>query len=402
MGKAKFNLRITKSDKLQPIYLKCQIKGKRFSYATELKAFPTKWDFKKQRVKGYSSEAKMINKQLNHLQQLFDNCYFDIKHSDLSLTIDNVKQCFLKKVGGYNDTITISKYSNHLKSQYDKIGKTYYLKSTVDLLNEYQENLTFEDLTLDFYYNFLAFLYDHKKNYKRGYINKIIQRVRQLCKAAIKEEITTNLAFKNFALVEDETTQIYLNEKQISQLFYVSLEDDALEKIKDLFLIACGLGLRFSDWNQIKKSNFKTIDGVTVLSVKTKKDNKALSIPINIFWWTKKLLEKYNYSPPIAHYQQFHLKLSIIAEKAHLIKTVELIEYTKTKTTKQLRICDKVGTHTARRSFVTNAKLKGFTDSQIRKMTGHKTIISFNKYDKQTAVQNAVEIGKKAKLKAIK
>jgi integrase len=48
-----------------------------------------------------------------------------------------------------------------------------------------------------------------------------------------------------------------------------------------------------------------------------------------------------------------------------------------------------VGSHTARRSFATNAYLSGVPTISIMKMTGHRTEASFMKYIKVTLTENA-------------
>ena len=65
-------------------------------------------------------------------------------------------------------------------------------------------------------------------------------------------------------------------------------------------------------------------------------------------------------------------------------------------TTLKKPLFERISTHTARRSFVTNMKLKGIQDSEIMKMTGHKDGKTLAKYDKETSIQNAVKLGKKS------
>ncbi len=51
-----------------------------------------------------------------------------------------------------------------------------------------------------------------------------------------------------------------------------------------------------------------------------------------------------------------------------------------------------ITTHTARRSFATNAYLAGLDSVTIMKITGHKTETSFMKYIKVTAEENALKL----------
>jgi integrase len=67
-----------------------------------------------------------------------------------------------------------------------------------------------------------------------------------------------------------------------------------------------------------------------------------------------------------------------------------------------------VSTHTARRSFATNAFKRGMAAADIMKFTGHTTIASFMKYIKTTTEESAVILADhefftgKSPLKAVK
>ena len=53
---------------------------------------------------------------------------------------------------------------------------------------------------------------------------------------------------------------------------------------------------------------------------------------------------------------------------------------------------DLVTSHTARRSFATNAYLAGLPPISIMKITGHKTESSFMKYIKISEKENAIQL----------
>jgi hypothetical protein len=51
-----------------------------------------------------------------------------------------------------------------------------------------------------------------------------------------------------------------------------------------------------------------------------------------------------------------------------------------------------ISSHTARRSFATNAYLAGISSLQIRKITGHTTEESFLHYIRASGLENAVSL----------
>ena len=136
------------------------------------------------------------------------------------------------------------------------------------------------------------------------------------------------------------------------------------------------------------------IKGQLILSIKDQKRDNYLAVPLNLFPYTILILEKYNYKLPKLRNNVFNKHIKTVAEKMSWTEIIPMTVYKKQVAVKTFRFCDIIGSHTARRSFVTNLKSR-FSDSEIMKMTGHKSTKSFNKYDKQTAEENAVLIAEK-------
>ena len=84
--------------------------------------------------------------------------------------------------------------------------------------------------------------------------------------------------------------------------------------------------------------------------------------------------------------QKFNDYLKELAQRADL---TELVQTTRTKGGRKVTTTrpkwELVTTHTARRSFATNAYKGGVSTVDIMKMTGHKTETSFMRYIKVTA-----------------
>lgn len=126
------------------------------------------------------------------------------------------------------------------------------------------------------------------------------------------------------------------------------------------------------------------------ISIDTYKTHNRVIIPIGKR--VKEILVKYNNRPPKPQSNQSTNRLlKKLCEKAGI---TELITYTETVGGKRkeqtVRKCDKVTTHTARRSFATNAFLSNMSPPlSIMAMTGHKTESSFMKYIRISKEENA-------------
>lgn len=81
-----------------------------------------------------------------------------------------------------------------------------------------------------------------------------------------------------------------------------------------------------------------------------------------------------------------------VAKKAGINKIVKIKEYRGGKEIEQyFEKWELVTTHTARRSFATNAMLAGIPITEIMKMGGWKSISSFAKYIRTTQIETALQ-----------
>ena len=209
---------------------------------------------------------------------------------------------------------------------------------------------------------------------------------------------------REFRKLEEEVDSIYLTNDELQTLFTLDLGDTPrLAKVRDLFLIGCYTGLRFSDFTQLRPANI--VLGGRILTVATQKTGARVSIPLNPN--VLAILAKYTRTnnadttgpgtlPRALTNQKFNQYLKELAERAGAVNPAfcSLIERTRTeggrKETRTVQKWELVTTHTARRSFATNAFLAGLPPESIMKVTGHKSAVMFMKYIKVTTEQNAL------------
>ena len=189
-----------------------------------------------------------------------------------------------------------------------------------------------------------------------------------------------------FKVLEESAETIYQNPEELEILFKLDLnKTPGIERTRDLFLIGCWTGLRFSDFTQIQAENF--VDGN--IRVKTQKTGELVIIPLHPI--VDFILNKYEGKLPKAiSNQKFneHLKeLGKIAgfEEKRSISTTKGGK----KDTQFLAKWELISSHTARRSFATNLYNEGENAVTLMKITGHKTERSFLKYIKMDKEQAA-------------
>lgn len=185
---------------------------------------------------------------------------------------------------------------------------------------------------------------------------------------------------QQIALTPDEVSHIY--HFDISTIKRKKQHLKKLEEVRDMFVLSCNLGQRFSDMIRVDKTCFDR-HIFSILQQKTgiraRVDIDRMSIDSKT---TYAILEKYNYTSPLTTDISCYNKY--IKELLQYIGFKELIKReTKVNGVVQVIYEPKwklVGSHTARRTFATNNVLRGFKTSEIRRATGHKSESAFEKY----------------------
>ena len=157
--------------------------------------------------------------------------------------------------------------------------------------------------------------------------------------------------------------------------------------MRDLFVIGCYTGLRFSDLSQISTDNF--INNGTQIKLKTEKTGELVVIPLHKT--VKEIIKKYNGQIPEAMSNpKMNLHIKRIARMAKIKdKTMTSITKGGEKQTTVREKWEQVTVHTARRSFATNMYLLDIPTISIMKITGHKTEKAFLLYIKISQEENA-------------
>jgi len=181
---------------------------------------------------------------------------------------------------------------------------------------------------------------------------------------------------------------IYLTTKEISDMMELKDFDTPLyEVVRDLFVIGCKTGLRYSDYAMLSKAR---IDN-DFIYITQKKTQSRVTIPIHPI--VKQMLSKYPDGLPAAPPNQvFNRYLKEIAKKLPQLNT----DFEKVLTREGLpdsKIYKKyeiISSHSSRRSFATNEYLNGTPTITIMAITGHKSEKSFLSYIKADSLQHAM------------
>ena len=258
--------------------------------------------------------------------------------------------------------------------------------------------ITFKELDYNFYLELLEFLtYDYSLQNRKtpefglriSSIGKNIKQLRMFVKDRVRRKIIAPIDMEDFKIVDEETDAVYLSYEEIGKIYNVDLsQDKTLAFYRDMFVLGCLTGLRFSDYSTLHWSDLRN----GLLFKKTNKMDSWVVIPLRKE--AEEIFKRhYIQDVPKIRNAAFNTAIKDIAALAGISQS---ITFTYKKGNKDISVTRPkshwVTSHTCRRSFCTNEYLAGTEVSLIMKISGHKTHKEFFKYIRVTQEEAARKI----------
>jgi integrase len=396
------------------IFARICYSGFKLKYYTTEKINPQFWNSKTQRAEremGLRNYAS-FNQRLDDLTSEIRTIYrYYLKDNGNQIPepeiLKRVLDAEIKKVAPAKDQLrTLLGFFEELINQtvsggrvQPNTGKPYspatvqVYRNTLQRLNKFQSTrkriIDFTTIDLDFYTDFTEYLSRHLK-LSTNTIGKDIKTLKTVLNEATERGINTNLQFKSrrFSTTSEQTDSIYLTERELKEMEALDLKGNTRqENVRDLFLIGCYTGLRYSDFSIIKPEQIK--DGYIELKEQTKTGNPVI-IPVHAT--VNRILEKYNGQLPKSISNQ--KTNSYLKEIGRLMPSLQM-NFSRAITKGGVKVMtnyqkwELLSTHTARRSFATNEYLNGTPTITIMAITGHRTEKAFLRYIKLTPKEHA-------------
>ena len=216
----------------------------------------------------------------------------------------------------------------------------------------------------------------------------------QIIKYAVKHKKipAAKMVELEFDTRREETDSIYLTEDEILQLLDIhEFEEPEHEQVRDVFVLGCFTGMRFSDYSKIDTSAIRN----NRLEFVQKKTGAKATIPIHPV--VNAILKKYdNMLPKVPSNNEFNRIIKIVGEKLPCLHVpfTKQVTYKRVLTEFVAMKYSFLQTHTARRSFCSNEYLKGTDPMIIMSISGHRSHKSFMRYIKVSGEQFADKLEK--------
>lgn len=400
--KPKYN---TKTGQI-PIYVKYEYnRVKRVLIPINFSIDHNYWDSKKKWIKNSCPEYEKINNALIDLTSRLGNILTHAKENEIDPIVDYVLLELAKKKDYDTKTKKID-----LFAQLDKYIEEKKTKVVPDVIKDYKalkkhlngfkdyssQHISFSNLNITFYnefvdyLNFTAIKKDKTVGLENNTVGKQIKNLKAFVRNRIDNKIIPNIDLKAFKRIVEEVDHIFLSEKEISNIYNLNLKDNPdYDKIRDVFVVGCYTGLRYSDLSSLNPEHIDT--NLEIITLTQRKVHKPVTIPL--IDYVPIILKKYNYQLPKIHLNEFNEEIKKVGALAGINQPCETIRYKGKKPIKEIKLkCELISSHTCRRSFCTNMYLIGFPAEELMKISGHKSTTAFLTYIKVDNLQAAMRL----------
>lgn len=357
-----------------------QFKGGRFNWSTSQTVSEQNWEngtIKRDKPTQCITTYPTMRRYFDAIKTVCINHLSGHINADrLKTDLSKLTRTHLPEPDGFFETYEKIINTTQIKGKPITDGTKRSKRQSMHKLLEYAPDLTFQSITIDFYHQYTVWLRERTPKT----VGKHIKELKAIMREAEDRgyPVCQDYKKKKFAVERPTKDSTFLTMEEIEKVYKADVAAN-LVPIRDMFVIACLTGQRIGDWHQLSPNNLE--DGL--LKVVQEKTGGTVYIPVHnlvrIIW------NKYNGLPKLLSDQKFNELIKEVCEKAKLGKIMvdgELQEKS-----------EHISSHTARRSFASNAFLAGMDTLSIRKFTGHKSESSFLKYIRLDERQHGKKAG---------
>lgn len=388
-----------KTKEVTKIMLRAYVaKDKRdFVYSTGQSIKTSEWDFSVGLPKSKRGEQGKENARVRAILDKFSSFYEDTVNDNSINPYFDISRQYLKEkfdlkfkgVVTVNKVMVKSLYPSDYLDEFleekknagtlDKLSLQKY-KTSVGVFIEFEESIKkykFEDINDDLFPKYLAYIRTEKQ-YQDSTLHRHLKFLKTYWSWVFKKNKKDRSGYDNWSYSNREADKIALSEEDLELLENYNPVSKYEEEVVDTFLIGCYSGQRFSDYSLFRSSDIRN----NMLVKVAEKTTNISYIPLHPKLKVK--LEKYNYNvPDLTWSQSFNRTLQRICVAIGMEEEVKITEFRgNSKKEYFKKRGELVGSHTARRTFITLSHAKGMTDKTIMSICGIKDIKTLHKYIK--------------------
>jgi len=354
------------SDGTALVQIEAYLRPNKKYFSTRIYLSPDQWDDNQRKVMNHPNAIKLNNLIFSFIAELESielrerkqNKYFSL--NTLSNYINgHPSDSFIKFIE--NETI-----SNNIANS-TRAG----LMTTIKVLKLYKPDILFQELNYNLLIDIERFLYS--RGLCANTIDKYFRHIKRFINLAINKNLfdLNNYPFRKFKTRTEAVDREYLTPEELLLIEQMELATDNPRRrmVRDMFLLGCYTGLRFSDINALCKQNITTQNNRQWIHIRMQKTNEVVRIPIYLLFDAKgaEIVNKYIttnkesiFSRITNHHANIFLREIVALAGIH----------------------KKITFHCARHTNATLLLYKGISITTIQKLLGHKKLQTTQIYSK--------------------
>ena len=377
----------------------------------------SKWSTETQRCNNGTTHGKKkiaaseINKEIQRVSNFIDKFFDTHELKGTTPTTDELNNEYNRTINGVIDLLpltdkTIFDYFDEFVASQSvennwKLSTLEKFSAIKNHFKAFDKNLTFDRFTKDGLNDYVAYLRD-TKDMRNSTILKQLAFLKWFLKWATGEEHNTNTAFSSFSpkMPKADKKVIFLDWTELMTVYnfdfsaaqktlpdgsVIDLESEnkkALERVRDVFCFCCFTSLRYSDVENLKRSDIKNNE----IHITTIKTDDSLTIELNNY--SKAILAKYadevypnNKALPVISNVRMNDHLKDMGEVCGLNELIAITYFKGSKRFDEVyKKYELLTTHCGRRTFICNALTLGIAPQTVMKWTGHTDYKSMKPY----------------------
>jgi len=383
------------------------------SFGIGIKVDADKWSYETQRCKNNTTHGKKkipantLNKEIQRTHDIAEAIFYDFEQKGTTPTVAEFKTAFnLRNGKQQNQNDTQDKSFFDIYDEYTAkqgvvnswgISMNRKFNSLKLHLINFNNNISFDIINDDFMIEFIKY-FQSKESMKIRYkdcnvgmqnttISKRIVFLKMFLRWAKKNghyhgDVHENFKLKLKGTDGNNKEVVHLTWNELIHLYNFKFENPAYEKAKDVFCFCCFSSLRYSDVQNLKKSDIKN----DCINIVTQKTVEGLKIELNKY--SKAILDKYKDNEsantlPVISNQNLNNYLKEICKTAEINDPQRTVYFIGNKRYEEVRPkYELITTHCGRRTFIVNALYLGIPAEVVMKWTGHSDYKSMKPYIK--------------------
>lgn len=326
-------------------------------FSTKVYLKPDQWDARRRMVKNHPN-ADNLNRLLFDFMAEMEKKELQLWHQRKQISLNALKNSLDLSEG----MAFIPFFRNEVLSSSLKESTKKNHLSTLALLETFNKDITFSDVTFEFISSFDYYL--QQKGYHPNTIAKHMKHLKRHVNVAINKEYmdVRKYAFRKYKIKSAASKHTHLSPEELGKLENLSLSGRylRLQKTLDAFLFCCYAGLRYSDFVSLTPENIVEIHQELWLIYRSVKTGIEVRLPIYLLFEGKgiAILDKYR-----NNLQDFF----DILENSRVNKELLILS-------RLAGITKRVSFHTARHTNATLLIYNGVNIMTVQKLLGHKSV----------------------------